>query len=261
MKYQNRDSGIENIHTKNKYCSGMGLGVILLDETYPGFPGDVRNPSAFSYPIQYEVAMGLDCAGLIYDDDKEKHLPAIEQAALKLEKMGCRAILAECGYFAYFQKAIASIVKVPVFLSSLLQVSWAQSVIGPDRVVGLLMSGADALLDRHLNQCGIPLDSNYVIGDVMDGGKCPEFHRLWKSSTPIQERGANYTKAEKDFVEQAIGFYESHSNMGAMVLECTGFPPFARAIQRKLDIPIYSWGTMMDHAYQVTVHRDYYGHV
>ena len=49
--------------------------------------------------------------------------------------------------------------------------------------------------------------------------------------------------------------------MGAMVLECTGMQPFARAIQREIDIPIFSWGTLLDYAYSVVVHRDYYGHV
>ena len=49
--------------------------------------------------------------------------------------------------------------------------------------------------------------------------------------------------------------------MGAMMLECTGFQPFARALQREIDIPIFTWGTLLDYAYSVTVHRDYYGHV
>jgi len=40
-----------------------------------------------------------------------------------------------------------------------------------------------------------------------------------------------------------------------------GFPPFARALQRVINIPVLSWGTLMDFAYMVTVHRDYYGNV
>ncbi len=59
----------------------------------------------------------------------------------------------------------------------------------------------------------------------------------------------------------AIDFFQEHPNMGAMVLECTGFPPFARALQKEIDIPIFSWGTLLDYAYSVVVHRDYYGHV
>ena len=73
--------------------------------------------------------------------------------------------------------------------------------------------------------------------------------------------GAVYEKAEKDFVAAGTAFFESHPNMGAMVLECTGFPPFARALQREIDIPVFSWGTLLDFAFGVTVHRDYYGHI
>ena len=36
---------------------------------------------------------------------------------------------------------------------------------------------------------------------------------------------------------------------------------FARAIQREIDMPVFSWGTLLDYAYSVVVHRDYYGHV
>ena len=48
---------------------------------------------------------------------------------------------------------------------------------------------------------------------------------------------------------------------GAKALECTGFPPFARALQREVEIPIFSWGSLLDYAYATAVHRDYYGHV
>jgi len=45
------------------------------------------------------------------------------------------------------------------------------------------------------------------------------------------------------------------------MLECTGMQPFARAVQRVLELPVFSWGTLLDYAYSVVVHRDYYGHV
>ena len=43
---------------------------------------------------------------------------------------------------------------------------------------------------------------------------------------------AGYAQAERDFVQVGIDFYRQHPNMAAMVLECTGFQPFARALQR-----------------------------
>src|SRR5512138_1478166 len=138
---QAHDPGIGRITARaEQRAYGMGLGIILLDDVYPGFPGDVRNASAYPFPIQYEIVTGVDIKKLVVDPNKIMCLPPLIRAAQKLEKMGCRAIAAECGYFAYFQREVAASVKVPVFMSSLLQVPWAQQLVGPRRVVGILMA-------------------------------------------------------------------------------------------------------------------------
>jgi len=52
--WQDRDRGIDHIRArKDHVCYGMGLGIILLNDAYPGFPGDVRNASAS--PIRYST--------------------------------------------------------------------------------------------------------------------------------------------------------------------------------------------------------------
>ncbi len=183
------------------------------------------------------------------------------RAAHKLEKMGCRAIAGECGYFAYFQREVAARVRVPVFLSSLLQVPLAEQVVGPAQVVGILVANATYLTEHHLRSVGIQRGTNYVVGGAMEGLQCQEFDHLWTEGLRSDPPGATYEKAEVEFLSVAVDFYRKHDNMGAMVLECTGFPPFARALQREIDIPIFSWGTLLDYAYSVVVHRDYYGHV
>jgi hypothetical protein len=239
----------------------MGLGIILVDDAYPGFPGDVRNASAYPFPIQYEIAEGVDLNMLVVAEDKSPCLGPILRAAGKLEGMGCRAIAAECGYFAVFQRQVAGHVEVPVFMSSLLQVPWAQQLVGPNSVVGILAASKSFLTDAHLETVGIKIGSNYVIGGAMDEGRCPEFENLWVSERRPDPPEASYSEACRDFVGVGVDFYRKHPNMGAMVLECTGFPPFARALQREIEIPLFSWGTLLDYAYSVAVHRDYYGHV
>jgi len=53
----NRDYGINYIKTRKQHtCYGMGIGIMVLDDAYPGFPGDVRNASGFGYPVQYDIA-------------------------------------------------------------------------------------------------------------------------------------------------------------------------------------------------------------
>jgi hypothetical protein len=260
--YQSRDYSIQNIQARQgQRCYGMGLGILILDDVYPGFPGDVRNASAYPFPIQYEIVEGVDIPTLVDATDKSPCLEPILRAARKLERIGCRAIAGECGYFAYFQRQVAASVNIPVFMSSLLQVSLAQQIISPDQVVGILAAQARFLGEQHLVSAGIRPGSNYVIGGAMDGFQCPEFDHLWTHHLRPELPGANYDKAQLEFLQVATQFFHQHPNMGAMVLECTGFSPFARALQRAIHIPIFSWGTMLDYAYSVVVHRDFYGHV
>jgi len=260
--YALHDHHIKRISARNQHKAyGMGLGIMLLDDVYPGFPGDVRNASAYPFPIQYEVVEGVDIQRLVYAQDKSPCLEPIKRAAMELEGMGCRAIAAECGYFSFFQREIAEHINVPVFMSSLLQVPAAQQIIGSEDVVGILVANKSAVVDRHLEAVGINLGSNYVLAGAMDGGRCPEFDHIWTEELRTDPPTIDYVKAAKDFLEVAVEFYRSHPNMAAMVLECTGFTPFARSLQRAIDIPIFSWGTLLDYAFGVVVHHDYYGHV
>jgi hypothetical protein len=134
-------------------------------------------------------------------------------------------------------------------------------LIGPDKVVGILAARKEQMLPVHLENVGIQPGSNYVLAGAEDDGRCPEFENLWYAPVRPDEPEAYYDKAEKEFLEVAVDFYNAHPNMGAMMLECTGMQPFARAIQREIEIPVFSWGTLLDYAYSVVVHRDYYGHV
>ena len=118
-----------------------------------------------------------------------------------------------------------------------------------------------SLTSRHLESVGIRPDTNYVLGGTMDPGLCVEFEHLWTEELRPNPPAAYFDKAQKEFTPIAVDFYTKHPDMGAMVLECTGFQPFARALQREIEIPVFSWGTLLDYAYSVTVHRDYYGHV
>jgi hypothetical protein len=257
-----RDKGIGRIRARpGQMAYGMGLGVMLLEDVYPGFPGDVRNASAYPFPVQYQVITGVDIEKLVVEQDKSACLPPILEAARQLEKMGCRAIIGECGYMAYFQREVAASLCVPVFLSSLLQVPMSQQLVGENQLVGILMSESRYLTDHHLESVGIRPGSNYVVGGAMDDGRCQEFNHLWTNGLRSDPPGADFEKAQGEFLAVAIEFYSQHPTMGSMVLECTGFPPFARALQREIDIPVFSWGTLMEYAYSVVVHRDYYGHV
>lgn len=245
----------------DRRASGMGVGVILVDDVYPAFPGDVRNASGYPFPLQYDVAEGVDILGLVRAEDKSHLLEPIVASARRLERLGCRAIVGECGYFSWFQEELAAAVDIPVFASSLLQIPMAQLVVGPRQVVGVLVATSEFLRDRHLTSVGVTLGSNYVVGSAMDGGRIPDFQSLWNADVRPELPTADYDSAERDLVAVAREFAAAHPDMGALVLECTGFPPFAAAVQREIGMPVFSWSTLLEFAYSAVVHREFTGHV
>lgn len=260
MHRLNRDSGFNNIKArKGKLGYGMGLGIMILDEEYPAFPGDLRNPSAYPYPIQYAVVNNVTCEMLIRAEDKSPCQDSILTAAEELERMGCRAILAECGYFAYFQKEVKEHVNVPVFMSSLMQLSWIQQSISTGKNIGILCAEKKYLQNEHFNALDIEPSGTFIVAGARDDYECPQFESLWNHN--IGPAQGNYEKNEEELVLIAEDFTRKNPDMAALLLECTGMTPFARAIQHKVDLPVYSWGTLMDFAYSISVSRNYYGHV
>ena len=255
-----RDLGINHIKArKGRLGYGMGLGCLILDEIYPAFPGDLRNPSAYPYPMQLGVVCGIDAEMLIRGNDKEPCLQPILAAASELERLGCRALVAECGYFAYFQKQVSNHVDIPVFMSSLLQFNLIQQTIGDKNTIGIICAEKNYLSDAHLIAVGIDPKAKFKIAGARDEYTCAQFDNLWNHDLGPAE--GLYDENERELIDIAKDFIAKNPATRALLLECTGMTPFARAIQRAVDLPVFSWGTLLDYAYSVVAHRDYYGHV
>ncbi|MGX5851745.1 hypothetical protein ACWGTO_32640 [Mesorhizobium sp. PL10] len=259
----NQDLGLDAIRAQpGTYGCGMGLGIMLFDEVYPGYPGSVRNASAHPYPVQYDVVEGVDADRLIIQSDKTACLEPILEAARRLERMGCRAIAAECAHFAYFQKEVAAEVSVPVFMSSLLQVPLAQRLTGGTGRVAIVCAYPRRLTEHHFVSAGIDPGSNLALMGICEDYSCPEFEDLWnadkwRSAVPM----ASFERAEAEFVSACRDFVSKNPDLRALVFVCTGLQPFARCVQREIRLPIFSWSTLLDFAFSVVVHREHYGHV
>src|SRR5215475_7581032 len=93
---------------------GQAVGILQLDCSLPFIPGDVDNASTYQYPVLYRVVPGLSTRACL------DGAPVVE-AAVELERQGVRAIASDCGFMLQFQDAVRAAVRVPVALSSLLQ--------------------------------------------------------------------------------------------------------------------------------------------
>ncbi|RWQ61412.1 MAG: aspartate/glutamate racemase family protein [Mesorhizobium sp.] len=239
----------------------MGLGIMLLDEVCPGFPGSVRNASAYPFPVQYDVVENVDSDRLIFPSDKSACLEPILQSARRLERMGCRAIAAECAHFAYFQKEVAVELSVPVFMSSLLQVPLAQRLTGTTGRVGIVCAYPRRLTEHHLVSVGIDPASNLAFMGICEDYSCPEFENLWNADKWSAVPMASFERAEAEFVSGCKDFVSKNPDLCALIFVCTGLQPFARSVQHEVRLPIFSWSTLLDYAFSVVVHREHYGHI
>ncbi|KAB8306712.1 hypothetical protein EH228_17270 [Erwinia endophytica] len=83
------------------------LGVIGLDTGFPKYPGHVRNPSTFRFPITVEAVKGATTERLVGQADASLE-DLFVGAAKRLVDQGATVITGGCGYMILFQKAIAA---------------------------------------------------------------------------------------------------------------------------------------------------------
>ncbi|MCE5263665.1 MAG: aspartate/glutamate racemase family protein [Deltaproteobacteria bacterium] len=212
------------------------VGIIMLDTVFPRIPGDIGNTETFPFPVRHQVVRGASPQRVVREADVRLLEPFIE-AARSLEREGVRAIATSCGFLAIYQRELADAVKIPVLSSSLLQVRLAHAMINRGQKVGVLTASARSLTERHLTGVGIgdiPLvvmgmdDAEEFTGAFIDG----------KSSLDPE-------KVRKEMERAARRLADTHPEIGALVLECTNMPPYAKAVQQILRIPVFDVVTLV----------------
>ena len=146
------------------------VGVLCLDSLFPKPRGHLRNPLTFGFPVVTRVITGVDVPRLLFNPTPDLLEPFV-QAARELEADGVRAVTGSCGFMARFQGQIARELKVPVLLSSLVQLPLLRLLHGENAVIGVLTASAAALTPELFAACASSRDAVRIQG--MD--EQPEF--------------------------------------------------------------------------------------
>lgn len=116
-----------------------------------------------------------------------------------------------------------------------MQVPSLRALIPANKAIGVLTYDSTRLGEAHL----LALDIK------------PEDVRMW--GTPddghlrgICARGEKYDaeRLQKELVDQARAMTSRYPEIAVVVLECTNMPPYADAIQRAINLPVYDVYTM-----------------
>ncbi|MEJ2096328.1 MAG: aspartate/glutamate racemase family protein [Deltaproteobacteria bacterium] len=216
------------------------VGILMLDTTFPRIPGDIGNPNTFSFPVIYKVVKGA-FPDIVLTNPDSALLDAFLMAAQELVQKGVKAISTSCGLLAIFHRQLVAALDVPVYTSSLLQIHMLQSIVKENQTIGVITVSAPSLTARHFAGVGIEHCSPVIIG--MEAAE--EFSSVFirgKSTIDVE-------KCRKEMETAALKLKRAHSNIGAIVLECTNMPPYSRAVQKAAGVPVFDVVTMLNYAY------------
>ncbi len=213
-----------------KTVFGANVGILMLETQFPRVIGDMGNALTWPFPVQYRVVRGAT-PDLVVRNDASVLSNLFIDAAKDLVASGADGITTNCGFLALIQNELSQAIGVPVAASSLMQVPWIQAMLPPDKRVGVLTISKETLTDKHLIAANIPLDTPV-------GGTEPNSE--FSSGILNDHPTLDFNQCRKDNLAAAEKLMQSHTDIGAIVLECTNMVPYAADIRKLTGVPVYS---------------------
>ena len=228
---------------------GLSIGILMLEAITPRIPGDIGNATTWGFPVVYSVVKGASPTRVVKEADPELLKPFIE-AAQDLEKLGVRAITTSCGFLALFQKEMTEAVNIPVFTSSLIQVPMVYKMLKSNQKVGVITADSRSLSKKHLACVGAESVPTVIIGTEEE-----EFSRVFVGNKPLLD----VEEARSTLINAARKLISHNPEVGAIVLECTNMPPYAKSIQEAVKLPVFDIYTLTNMVYSALVREDFTG--
>ena len=201
------------------------LGILMLDTRFPRIEGDVGNPASFDFPVIFRTMQGIGSADAVAaHPDRPRVLAALKANAEALAAAGAIGLSTSCGFLALYQKDLEQVSPVPVATSALLLI---RTLAG--KKVGVITASAENLTPAHFAAVDAPTDTP-VAGLPADSSFAATFLR-------------NGLTLDRDAVEaEAIAagraLLRDHPGIDAIVLECTNLPPYRKALEDALGVPV-----------------------
>jgi hypothetical protein len=213
----------------------MSLGVLMLDTRFTRFVGDIGNPQSYAEPVLFEVVRGATVDKIV----PAKAPPLIEDfvaAGERLIARGANAITTGCGFLVLNQQNLAARLKVPVATSALLLIPTLMKLLPPGKRLGVLTFSGRDLTPAHFVAAGASPDTP-VEGVTQDG--------VFQSAIYEQPCDDGVAGREAEVVAAAQRLIARHNDIGAILFECTNFPPHRAAVAAATGLPIYDVFTLI----------------
>ena len=151
-----------------------------------------------------------------------------------------KAITTSCGFCAYYQPGLADRVPQVVFTSALMEVPFAQTIVGANRKVAIVTASSELLRPEHLTRSGITRLDNLVVLSMHD-------QKEWSTLYEHPEDTFDLEAVTDEVVGVVRKGLEEYPEIGAIVLECTDLPPYASRLREEFGLPVFDVNTMISH--------------
>ncbi|MBS9338160.1 aspartate/glutamate racemase family protein [Fructobacillus sp. M2-14] len=225
--------------------AGYTIGILAPNLDYEKTVGNVANANTFDFPVLYEI-VDIDLE-LLFKGDASLN-ETIVSAAKKLEEAGVRAIIGACGFFAHFQDVLKNNVNIPVFTSSLLQVPLIESSLASDQKIAVFAANGENI-KKALSATGNHNVDRYVLVDVT---QLDEFSPIRYGVKTLDNHALEVALA--DLAKKTV---EADPSIGAVLLECSDLPPYAKAVQEKTGLSVFDFNTLINFVHQAVDQRHY----
>ena len=213
--------------------TGLDVGVLLLDNTLPRPPGDVGNARTFDFPVAYEVIPGAETT-LVVEQGAAGLMHSARDAAVRLARLGARAVSTCCGFLAILQRELADAVPVPVATSSLLQVPLVLQTLRSNDRLCVVTVNASTLTRQHFANVGVT-DEQYERLTLVGLEHTEHFYPMIVGDIDHLEPAL----AEREVVAAAVAAVRADASIAAFVFECTNLPPYAAAVRAATSRPVW----------------------
>lgn len=213
----------------------MPLGVLMLDTRFTRFVGDIGNPESYKQPVLFEVVRGATVDKVV----PAKAPPLIEDfvaAGERLIARGADAITTGCGFLVLNQAKLAARLAVPVATSALLLIPTLTRLLPSGKRLGVLTFSSRDLTPAHFIAAGAPADIP-VEGVAQDG--------VFQKAIYEQPTDDSVAAREAEVIAAARRLIARHNDIGAILFECTNFPPHRAAVEAATGLPVYDVFTLI----------------
>jgi len=241
---------------KGRYVYGPTVGILQLPANIPMLPGDMGNPTTFDFPVLYELIEEIDPFWVLADKPHPVVMKKVIAACKRLTMQGVTTIIGNCGFFANYQPEVAESLDpgVQFFNGSLMQVPMLLISVGSNKKVGVLTANKELLMPSPaFKNVGVTAeDMKRVV--VYGNEKGKEMNKVTGETGRF-----NPEALEKELVDLAKKMVKEHPDVGAVVLECTEFPPYAHAIQNAIRRNVWDFVTMTNLMHAGAMRKPYTG--